>query len=64
MWMTCTDRFSGRRGNLLVNLMVTDLDTHHLLSSPTPLTAHRIMGERGDVPASEVTAILILFPSS
>lgn len=55
-WMTCVDRSLGRRLDLLmIGLIAANIRTHHLFSSPTLVTLQRIMEERGDVSASDVT---------
>lgn len=54
--MTCTDRFTGRRRDIVMELIPYHLGTHDLLSSPSPVTAYCTTGKRDEDPASKVTA--------
>lgn len=53
-WMIYTERFTGRHRDMLMEIIDAHLGTHHLLSSPTPVTLHRISGEREVVLAEDL----------
>lgn len=54
--MICTDRLSGRRRNLLMELIATASGIYHLFSPPSVVTVYRITGKRDHVPASEAVS--------
>lgn len=56
-WVICSDRFPGRRHDLLMELIASNPGTYHIFSSATLVTTlYRITGERDDVPALEAIA--------
>lgn len=55
-WAIIPKQYSGRRRDLLIELIATHLGTHQLFFSPTSITVYRITGERDQVPPKQVKA--------
>lgn len=60
MSLTRADRFSGRRHNLMIEMIATHLGTCGFFFSSTPVTVYRNTGERDLIPAAQARATDLL----